>query len=589
MSVPERRKKAVNIDESAGPAFIEIQHTFGPVRKSVYKVVEFNEHGTSFLMPATDGYFRSGQPLEFSLITPELAKIESGGVVRDCCPYNDKEGRSYYKIGLENKKLAPASRPKSFRIRPERLNLADLESEHTIYFFMDDREYELPLADMSRYSAAFLCSEAEAFPFGAGNVLDGIKITAGSRLIFEGTVMVTRRSLEDDRYRIVIEPRGAVFNIDTVEEQERLTSIARCVDSLRLSSKKHREIPKEFKSIVSDMRLFLEGFQEILDSPTAAKPSTKAEQEVFLDELSGAFYAGYDAFWADLEKLVLSLEPNDAQQSLYKTYLQSHLHPLILSAPICHRIYYKPLGYPGDFEMMRMIRDNLYDGPTLFTKLVHAHALRNPMARANRNRIEYLCDKIAAFVESRPNEEVRIFSIAAGPALEIQHLIETKPHIADRIHLTLLDQEIEALRYSQDSIYMKRIMRNCKIKVDLIHQSVGSFLKQIARGKGDFPSFDMIYIFGLFDYFDDRTCAFCMNKSAALLTDGGKMIVSNYSMDGHHHRTFMEYAFEWFMVYRNLQQMQKLADLIKKPCAAKADEEPLGVIKFLELDFEVTH
>lgn len=588
MSVYERRKKPRTSDGLNGSAFIEIRHTFGPVRKSVYKVLEFNEHGTSFLMPASDGYFRTGHPLEFSLVTPDLAKLESFGVVRYFTPFNDELGNSYFKVGLENKHVSGRPNPESLRIRPKRLNLAGLSSTHIIYFILEDREYELPLVDISRYAAAFFCSEDDKFRLAVSNALDGVEITSAGKTIFEGTVVITRRTAEADKYRIVIEPRSAVFDIDAIEEQERFNSVARSVDTLLQSTKKQASISTDFKARVADMRIYLEGFREILDSPLAAKPSTESDRIAFLDELSAVFNPKFDEYWAALEQQIVALNLDDTLHSLYKSYLQGHIHPLILSAPICHRIFFKPLGYPGDFEMMRMICENKYDGSTLFAKLIHAHALRNPMALANRNRIQYLSDKITAFVEKHPDEEVRILSIASGPALEIQHLIETNPQVADRIRLTLLDQEIEALRYSQDSIYMKRILNNCSIRVELIHRSVGAFLKQIARGRGDFPTFDLIYIFGLFDYFDDRTCAFCINKSAALLNERGQILVSNYSLDGHSHRTFMEYAFEWFMVYRDREQMRKLGEMTEKPCTIAVEEEALGVIKFLALDFGVT-
>ena len=585
MSLRERRRKPRNSDDLGGSAFIEIRHSFGPIRKSVYKVVEFNEHGISFLMPTADGYFREGQPLEFSLITPDLAKVESFGLVRYHHPYNDETGNSYYRVGVEHRRLGTIPKQDNFRIRPDRLSLAELESKHAIYFSLGDKEYGFPLADISRYSAAFLCTEEEGLGLGVSNALDEVEIAFGRRTIFDGIVVVTRRISEGELCRIVVEPRSAIFDIDAIEAQERIAGISHSVDNLMESTRKFQQIDPVYKALVADTRAFLEGFREILEAPLAAKPMSEIERAAFLDEMSEVFNAKYDEYWIALEKLAASFDFSDEQHRIYKSYLQRHIHPLILSAPICHRIYYKPLGYPGDYEMMRMIRENIYDGPTLLSKLIHAHAMRNPLAGANRNRIEYLAGKICDFVESRPQEEVRILSIACGPALEIQHLIDTRPEVAGRIRLTLLDQEIKALRYSQDAIYMKRILKNCNIRVDLIHRNIGSFLKQIARGRVDLPPFDMIYIFGLFDYFDDRTCSFCMNKSATLLKEDGKMLVSNYSLDGHAHRVFMEYAFEWFMVYRDLDQMRKLGEMMERPCSIRVDEEPFGVIKFLELDF----
>jgi extracellular factor (EF) 3-hydroxypalmitic acid methyl ester biosynthesis protein len=249
-------------------------------------------------------------------------------------------------------------------------------------------------------------------------------------------------------------------------------------------------------------------------------------------------------------------------------------------------MYFKPLGYPGDYEMMRMLREDSFEGPNLFAKMVNKAFLETPLGRANRNRVEYLAERIGSFVEEKEREEVRVLSIASGPALEIQQLIERRPDVASRIHLTLLDQEAEALRYSQDAIYMKRILHGASIQVELIHQSIGSFLKQLARRCWHKLKFDLVYIFGLFDYFDDRTCSFCIKHSADLVDEGGTLLISNYSLDGHEHHTYLEYAFEWYMLYRNKEQMEKLGRSTGLPCELQVDQDPSGVIKFLELRFD---
>ncbi len=585
MTVQERRKRPRNQKEISNSTFVEIRHTFGPVRKSVYKVLEHNEHGMSFLVPMVDGYFRPGHPLEYCLVKSDMTKMESYGAVRYYHPYNDNVGNAYYKVGIENKLLNGDRQPGSFRIRPERYKLADLEIPQAIHFFDGNNEFSLPLVDISRYSAAFYFAEEDALGLSVSSALNDVVITFGGKTVFEGTVIVTRRDLEGEKYRIVIEPRNAVFNVDVIDEQESLTSVARSVDTLISAAKKYDSIDESFKAIVADMRAFLEGYSKILDMPMAIKLANDTDQTAFLDELNKTFYPQLDAYWAEVDNVVNGLNLSEQEHGLYKSYIQGHLHPLLMASPICHRIFFKPLGYPGDYEMMRMIRENKYEGPSLFAKLVNRHALNNPLAAANRNRVGILVERIAEFVKERGEGDVRLLSIASGPALEIQRLIEKHPKIASRIHITLLDQEAEALKYSQDNIYMKRIMRNSNIRVELVHQNIGLFLKQLARGTVQLEKFDMIYVFGLFDYFDDRTCKFCINKSSELLEKNGTMLISNYSLDGHHHRAFMEYAFEWHMVYRSNEQMEQLGRSVTKPCTTTVDEDETGVIKFLEIRF----
>jgi hypothetical protein len=119
----------------------------------------------------------------------------------------------------------------------------------------------------------------------------------------------------------------------------------------------------------------------------------------------------------------------------------------------------------------------------------------------------------------------------------------------------------------------------------LIHESIGAFLKRSGRGGTSQPEYDLVYIFGLFDYFDDKTCSFCLNQCAKLIKEDGRMIISNYSLDGHHNRTILEYAFEWYIIYRNKSQMEQLGQMVKRPCKTEVDEDPSTVIKFLNIFF----
>lgn len=584
MNVQERRKRPRNSSTPEESSFIEIRHTFGPVRKSVYRVVEFNEDGISFLVPVSDGYFNVGFPLEYCLVKSDLTKVESRGVVRYYHPFNDHQGNSYYKIGVET---GPANgiHPRNLRIRPERYKLKSLQNKHAISFMSEEQEVQLPLVDISRYSAAFRCAEEASMALQVSNTIESVLITFGAKTIFHGTVVISHKDVEEDGCRIVVEPRNAVFNVEAIDEQETLTAVASSVDSLLVTLDKYQTIDNRFKALVADMRAFLEGYQKILDMPVAAKLSKETDDTPLLDELNKRFYSQYDGYVEELDRTVSELNLSEREHGLYKSYFQRHFHPLLMASPFCHRMFFKPLGYPADYEMMRMMRENRYEGPTLFSKLVNKHALQNPLSAASRNAIEYLVDGIVRVAEDKDGAEVRIMSIGSGPAVEIQRLIEKRPDISNRVHVTLIDRESDALKYAQDSIYMKRIMNDSAIQLELIHRNIGAFLKQAAQGKAGMPPFDFIYAFDLFDYFDGRTCAYCINMGAKLLKDDGKMLISNYSLEGHHLRTYVEYAFEWYMIYRNADQMKKIAGSLAGPVKASVEEDSTGVIKFLNLQF----
>ena len=71
------------------------------------------------------------------------------------------------------------------------------------------------------------------------------------------------------------------------------------------------------------------------------------------------------------------------------SFTERQLHPLLLCCPFMYRIFAKPLGYAGDYEMMNMIVRNDNEGGSLFAKLLQAYILNQAPAIAVRNRVDY--------------------------------------------------------------------------------------------------------------------------------------------------------------------------------------------------------
>ena len=205
------------------------------------------------------------------------------------------------------------------------------------------------------------------------------------------------------------------------------------------------------------------------------------------------FFPEMEKYVRELENITKKLNLKEDEFYLYKSYFQNQLHHLLMPSPFLNRMYLKPLGYPGDFKMMKMIYENAFEGPTLFSILVNKHCLENNMAKANRNRNRYLSDKLKVLIENQKKPSVDILSVASGPALELGRLIRDHTNVTNKISVTLLDQEIEALKFSQENIYEKRIEYESNLKVDFIHKDIGSFLKDNIRSRSDKYIFDIIY------------------------------------------------------------------------------------------------
>ena len=57
-----------------------------------------------------------------------------------------------------------------------------------------------------------------------------------------------------------------------------------------------------------------------------------------------------------------------------------------MQSPWMHRALHKPLGYPGDFRVMRHVYEDSFSGASLFAKAVSLAFLETAPARAVRAR-----------------------------------------------------------------------------------------------------------------------------------------------------------------------------------------------------------
>lgn len=585
MIVNEKRKTTrINPIESE-PVFLQIKHTFGNFDKSVYKVGEFDEFGLSFFVPLKDGYFLPGTPLEYRLINGKGSGEESYGIVRYHYRQDNGAGESFYKIGMEIDQSFGNTIRTRYSIRPKRYSGKNKNIQPIIRFSFEQSEWEFTLIDISGYSAAFYCTPEQAISLRISNILSPVTIKSGYSEIYHGPVIITRSSREKDKYRVVIEPRNRIFDVDLIEGEETLEQVKQYSQHLIERHERYSRIDPKFKAIVADMHGFLTEYKNYLESPMVALLGRQRPWPEILENLKAGFCEKMDGYAEELEKIAQIPERKDDGLRAYKLYFQSHLLPLLLSSPFWHRAYFKPLGYPGDYEMMRLIKENAYEGPTLFSQLLNKFALETVLSQANRSRIKFLSNRIAEIVEISGLPKVEILSIACGPALEIERLVQEHKDLSDRISLTLLDQDIEALRYAQENLYRNRILYDSKIELSFLYKSIGAFLREITKKKNEIGRYHLIYIFGLFDYFDDKTCKFCLKHTAKLLHKEGTMLLSNYSLDNNYYRTLVEFGADWYMIYRDKQEMFQISKGLRNVKNVLVKEDETGVINFLELEF----
>ncbi len=579
MLTQEKRKHLRSTECSGEKAVIEVKHSFGKVKKSVFQINEFDEYGLSFLIPVSEGYFRPGTPLEYTMKHGSERK-KGFGIVRYYTKCNNVRGESFYKTGLQNDPGYRDVMGGKYTIRPERLKLCEKTYDKNISFTFSGKEYSYELIDVSRFSAAFKCVSRDLTVFRVGSVLSPVKILVGDKVIFEGQVIISRIYRKQGGRRIVIVPHLRTIDIAKIHKVESVNSTVSSIAQLHENHNVYSKLDSEYKAVVGDLRFFLEDYKKYLESPSIT--GNEIDDRDLIDLLFNDFYFQMDSKITRLNNIINELKLSVEQESIYKSYFQHHLHELLLLAPINHRSYFKPEGYPGDYETIRMLHEDRIEGGTLFSKILNKYTKTIPLAAVAKNRTVHLAKTIADFTESSRQKRISIFSVASGPALEIEYLLKTRPEISNRIDITLLDQEIKALEFSQNILYEKRIRLGNDIKCSFIHRNILEHLKYIANQPVK-PMFDLIYSFGLFDYFDNDLARFVIKCLLQQVKPGGAFLLSNISLDGHKHRIMAEFGLEWYLVYRSCDDLAELVNRIEAPFTFKVNEIDEGVMKFLEI------
>jgi len=343
------------------------------------------------------------------------------------------------------------------------------------------------------------------------------------------------------------------------------------------------KIPAEFKVIIADIQSFLFELRHWVDELELGLAGnngrrTEIERLVF-DELLKPVAPCLNDLFERFEVGARSITPE--MQSTHGLYAKRQLHPLLLCSPFMHRIYRKPLGYAGDYEMVNMILRDPLEGSSLFAKVLNSWFLSQVPAAAHRNRVKLLTQRLVQeMARIRPlNRPVRIFNLGCGPAQEVREFMEQCP-LSDFAEFTLLDFNEETLTYARTSLEDARRRHHRATRVQLARKSVAQIIKGGMRNVT--ADYDIVYCAGLFDYLPDRVCQQLINMFYGMLAPGGLMMCTNVD-PSNPIRNIMAFIFEWRLLERSGHEMEALIPESASPDDCKTTADATGCNVFLEV------
>ena len=474
------------------------------------------------------------------------------------------------------------------RKRPAEARLPAFEATESTVTFKNalGSKVRCTLLRISRHTAVVEIYNSSATPL-LSEALDGFKIILQGRKVYSQRAIVSK--IVDVGSKTICEV--ALDEAGWQHRDPRLLAKEEgpAIDEFNCFIHEWQKLYKlssEFKLTVLDLQHFLYELRLWLDQIEAGIRSLPQEQQLEVEsEISGKLRTSINPILSKLFERFEIASTKVSQDAVpeHRMFCHRQLHPLLLCCPFMYRIFAKPLGYAGDYEMIDMIIRNQFEGDSLFARLLQTYILDEDPAHSVRNRADYF---IKRFIEeaTRVSFQARpasFFSVGCGPAREVESFL-TEHSLSDRTIFHLLDFDAKTLAHTGGILQRIKEQFGRKTPVHLVNKSVNQVLKEseTVSSKGD--GYDFIYCSGLYDYLSDRVCKQLNNFFYDQLRPGGLLVVTNFD-PCNPIRNVMEYIFEWFLIYRDRKQLIELSPVraARDDCRIISDETGCNI--FLEV------
>lgn len=392
-------------------------------------------------------------------------------------------------------------------------------------------------------------------------VLSELTIRFGTTIAYQGKAVVIS---------MVNTGLTAIVSVTLIDEWRELNSVVVVPGAVRAEAQAFVEdwtqrfqIRRDYQVVVNETRAYLSDVSRWVEqvdlSESLPKVDGQLREDVFYELVNPLVHK--TKFYLDMLENEASLVDIE-QASLHSAFAQSALHPLLLRAPFVFRTYTKPLGYAGDYQMVNQIIDNPRQGSSTYFQMVNAAFLQTAVAAAHRNRIDILVSFLTRMADAamQAGKTFRILNVGCGPAIEVQRFLQTYPH-PEILSFELVDFSEETLAWTRAKLssIISRIGK--PITIHYVHDSVHQLLKRrIDPASDSAREFDAVYCAGLFDYLSDKVCSRLTAHFAARTQRGGALLITNVH-SSNPMRFVMEHVLEWYLIYRDATNLEKILPL----------------------------
>lgn len=482
-------------------------------------------------------------------------------------------------VAVLTAKLPPKPTPAEFPPTPE------VKASYVGFRSAEGGALRGAIMHFTRQSATFEIY-GEAAVLRTSEVLTEFQINVRGQMIYSGQAVVL--NLVDNASRTICEvdldKTQWVAGVDLVSALQSPGGIEAEFDKFEREWQKLYTVSSEFKVAIANMQTFFGDLQLWLNQVEINLQSHPVSERInlernFLTQVSGRTMRSFTSLFEKFERLASAVEPTSRPaHSLYAKHL---LHPMVLCSPFMHRTYKKPLGYAGDYEMVRMMTQDPFQGSSLFAKLLNAFFVHTPPVVAHRNRIDtlvrYLESESLRFAHKK--KRAKIFNLGCGPAAEIQRFL-ARSNLSNHCDFTLLDFNDETAAFAERTLTQIRDQNERSTGIDVLKKSVTQLIKNSAQF--ELGSYDLVYCAGLFDYLPDNVSTRLLEIFYGLVAPGGLVLVTNVDACNPS-RGWMECVVDWHLVYRNAAQLYELIPKEVAEDSVRVFAEPSSVNIFAEI------
>ena len=386
-----------------------------------------------------------------------------------------------------------------------------------------------------------------------------VRLQVGNELLHEGAAQIRRIDETPVGARLAMQLDSGYLDVPRLVAKHQELMLERDFD--RTIVPDNALVPGDYRRHLSDILFTFREFRTIADRTEARIRAQGGdldgkEAQDFLDRCEARLVPAWRAFWTQANALVEPIRHDADALAATKRYTERVLTPEMMGGAICRRSYEKPLGYPGDYQIMNQVYDWQRVGTTLYDKLQHRLGLE--IAACVASRAELVREAMDEEIRREPDRVTHVTSLGCGSAREVIGYLDDGD-IGGRANFTLIDQDQGALTYAYEHTYPAVIRHGGQVNVQCLN---ASFIQLLRTGElfGKLPPQDLIYSVGLVDYFQARRAK---NFIAALyehLTPGGLLIIGNMKDTDISCFWPMEFICDWTVVYRTADEMRALAE-----------------------------